>query len=122
MFENRSLDAKVYNSVVQHQVDAFYDACEASYYYTYFATGDIEFSDFESRYKQSVDKQRNDQKLALYGMLDDMYSSKLDLLNKEIYYNGDNSVYKGLKSKIENAKTKSDVEALVLYFEKNFCK
>ena len=122
MFENRSLDAKVYNSVVQHQVDAFYDACEASYYYTYFATGDIEFSDFESRYKQCVENQRNHQKSAIIGIVDELYNSTLDINDKEIYHNGDNSVYQGLKSKIENAKTKSDVEALVQYFEKNFSK
>lgn len=122
MFENRSLDAKVYNSVVQHQVDAFYDACEASYYYTYFSTGDIEFSDFESRYKQCVENQRNHQKSAIIGIVDELYNSTLDINDKEIYHNGDNSVYQGLKSKIENAKTKSDVEALVQYFEKNFSK
>lgn len=122
MFENRSLDAKVYNSVVQHQVDAFYDSCEASYYYTYFSSGDIEFSDFENRYKQCVERERSDQKLALYGMLYDLYDSTLDLNDKEIYHNTDNGIYKRLMSKIENVKTMADAEDLVQYFEKYFTK
>ena len=122
MFENRSLDAKVYNSVVQHQVDAFYDSCEASYYYTYFSSGDIEFSDFENRYKQCVERERSDQKLALYGMLYDLYDNTLDLNDKEIYHNTDNGIYKRLMSKIENVKTMADAEDLVQYFEKYFTK
>lgn len=122
MLDDRILDSKVYNAVVKQQTDAFYYACEASYYYTYYSSGDIEFSDFESRYIQCVNLERDSQKNAFFGILDDLYYSENDYNNKEIYHNPSNSIYVGLRSKIVNAKFKADIDSLVQYFTDNFAK
>lgn len=111
----RILDDVAYNSVVAKQVNAFYDTCKANYYYLLFASGDNEFADFGELYAQFVENERNNQRLALDEMVSYLYDS-------DVYGNKENQIYKGLISKINNVKTKSDAAELLAYFEKNFRK
>lgn len=110
---NRRLDVVAYNSVVKKQINAFYDTCEANYYYLLYSSGDIEFTDFKDRYIESVDNERRDQKLVLEEIIDCLYASR-------VYGNNDNQIYNGLKSKISNVKTQKDATEIMVYFEKYF--